>query len=656
MRFASDEIRRRYAEFAKEYADTPQGRTIASWLSSTEPKPEAPKVAEIAKPEAAKPETSKPENSRTEIPKPPEPAPAPPVAKPPEPVRVEPVVKPPPSSRRPSTPDKTKLDEAEAAVRKSFPIDQAKTSKAKADLARTLLQRAISGTRNEEFYVLLRMAQDLAAQGLDAKTAIESIDARAAAFDVDAMAEKVELFAKTNALGQNAVTWARASLEVAQQAVEAEEYDSALRLSERAEGLARGTNDRVLLDLARQRSREFTEFKREAEKARPSLRTLETKPDDPEANGIAGRFMCFFKDDWDRGLPMLAKGSDLGLKKLAEQDLSWPSTAVPQAAVGEAWAAQAEKESSGGKARVKARAAMWLDRAIPGLSGPAKALAERKRVSLGPASLTKNLRFLDLGDGSRIELVYVRSGVFTMGGVDAPVLGWEIDERPEHRIEISKGYYLGRVKVTRGMFAVFVKATGYKTDAEKVGRALGSPGGGAWAEMTGLNWQSPNFAQTDDHPVICVSWNDAKAFCDWASKKTGRGVRLPTEAEWEYACRAGTRTRWSFGDDEARLGDYGWYGGNAGGQTHPLGQKMPNAWSLYDTHGNAWEWCEDWAGPYQGDATDPTGPTAGDRRLLRGGGWHSQSAALRSAFRCPDDPAARSSDYGFRVAVSATSP
>jgi formylglycine-generating enzyme required for sulfatase activity len=128
---------------------------------------------------------------------------------------------------------------------------------------------------------------------------------------------------------------------------------------------------------------------------------------------------------------------------------------------------------------------------------------------------------------------------------------------------------------------------------------------------------------------------------------------LPTEAEWEYACGAGSTTIYSFGDSAASLGDYGWYGSNSGRRTHRVGEKKPNAWDLYDKHGNVWEWCSDWYGSYASTTeNDPTGPEAGSNRVYRGGGWYGGAGHCRSAYRDRGTPDYRRSYLGFRVASS----
>jgi len=254
---------------------------------------------------------------------------------------------------------------------------------------------------------------------------------------------------------------------------------------------------------------------------------------------------------------------------------------------------------------------------------------------------------LDLGDGITMDLVHIKPGAFTMGGSQAPAFEWQADSRPEHQVTLTKSYYMGKYEVTRKQFAAFIRATSYQTDAERSGIASGTLTDGSWGGIRGASWKDPVvFKQADTHPVVCVSWKDAEAFCDWATKKTGRRVNLPTEAEWEYACRAGTKTTWSFGGDGSAMEDFGWLRGNSAWMTHPVGQKKPNLWGLHDMNGNVWEWCQDWVARYTGDAVDPKGPPEGKQRSLRGGGFNFD---CESAFRAQDLPAHRNTHYGFRV-------
>jgi formylglycine-generating enzyme required for sulfatase activity len=166
---------------------------------------------------------------------------------------------------------------------------------------------------------------------------------------------------------------------------------------------------------------------------------------------------------------------------------------------------------------------------------------------------------------------------------------------------------------------------------------------------------NPSKFKGPQNPVEQVSWTEAVAFCRMlselpAEKSAGYVYRLPTEAEWEYACRAGTTTTYSFGDSESELGDYGWYDKNSGDTTHPVGGKKPNGWGLYDMHGNVWEWCQDWYGSYpSGSTTDPTGAASGSTRVNRGGSWLHYSGYCHSAYRSRDAPDYRHYSLGFRV-------
>jgi len=229
---------------------------------------------------------------------------------------------------------------------------------------------------------------------------------------------------------------------------------------------------------------------------------------------------------------------------------------------------------------------------------------------------------LDLGDRVTLKLVLIPAGKFLMG---SPETESDRSDKKEvqHAVTISEPFYLGVTHVTIDQYAQFEKDTGKKRPV-------------------------PRFKQTGDDPVVNVSWNDAQSFCMWLSKKTGETVDLPTEAQWEYACRAGTNTRFSFGEDDTDLDDYAWYARNSEKMTHPVGQKKPNAWGLYDMHGNVFDWCLD-----RYPAPDHYGPfAAGVLRLLRGGSYYSDPAACRSAFRgyiVEDTP---DMNVGFRVAVA----
>lgn len=164
--------------------------------------------------------------------------------------------------------------------------------------------------------------------------------------------------------------------------------------------------------------------------------------------------------------------------------------------------------------------------------------------------------------------------------------------------------------------------------------------------------------QDDNRPVEEISWEEAVDFCGKLSqipeeRQAGRVYRLPTEAEWEYACRAKSTTRYSFADEEGELGKYAWFQNNSGGTTQPFGKKLPNAWGLYDMHGNVWEWCSDWYGPYTNQpVVDPQGPPHGSARVHRGGSWNYSAWDSRSAMRSSSAPTYRNVFIGLRVAMS----
>jgi formylglycine-generating enzyme required for sulfatase activity len=166
---------------------------------------------------------------------------------------------------------------------------------------------------------------------------------------------------------------------------------------------------------------------------------------------------------------------------------------------------------------------------------------------------------------------------------------------------------------------------------------------------------NPSRFKGPQNPVETVSWNDCQDFFNKLNAKSGPGrgkFQLPSEAQWEYACRAASTSQYCFGDDVTRLGEYAWYDNNSGSKTHPVGEKKPNAWGLYDMHGNVWEWCQDWydGGYYaKSPMDDPAGPATGSNRVDRGGGWDAVAGRCRSAGRSYGGPGRRHCYLGFRA-------
>ena len=258
----------------------------------------------------------------------------------------------------------------------------------------------------------------------------------------------------------------------------------------------------------------------------------------------------------------------------------------------------------------------------------ARAEAQKKLAPLAFLTGEKQV-LLDLGNGVTMKLVLIPSGEFMMGSDKG-----DSDEKPVQRVRITKPFYMAVTEVTQEQ----------------------------WKAVMGAEpWSGKTYrGRSKDAPVNYVSWNDARDFCKKLSTRAGSTMRLPTEAEWEYACRAGSRTAYCFGDGTGRLGEYAWYEDNAedAGEDYPhrVGQKKPNAWGLYDMHGNVWEWCADWYDKdyYKSSPTDdPTGPRSGEYRVLRGGSWNYGPVDCRSADRVRCPPGFTSYCLGFRVAASA---
>lgn len=199
------------------------------------------------------------------------------------------------------------------------------------------------------------------------------------------------------------------------------------------------------------------------------------------------------------------------------------------------------------------------------------------------------------------------------------------DETPSHTVTITQGFWICQYEITQQQ----------------------------WMQVVGNN--PSRFVENPNNPVEQISWSDCQLFLEKINQIVGEGTfRLPTEAEWEYACRAGGTTAYNFGNDMSQISAYAWYAGNSEAKTHPIGEKRPNSWGIYDMHGNVAEWVQDWYDPAiyaAGAATNPYGPDTGVFRVRRGGAWSNHHSRLRSAVRDHDLPEMRTDMFGFRIVL-----
>ncbi len=583
---------------------------------------------------------------------------------------------------RAPVPDADARAEAAKLVRELFEqeYESAKTPAKQTALAEKLLEEAARSRDDATaYFVILRVARDMAVQAGDAKTALEAVDRIAGRYEVNASLMKVEtlLGASANArLPDARKAVAEAAIPLIRAAIAEDDFGSATRLVRKALDLARPSRDTALVKQMVAINREVVEAGKGYAALQQARAKLEEQPTDPEANLAVGRYLCVLKGDWEKGVPMLALGSDPVLRALAIRELEQSDSPNAQAALGDAWWDFAQKKTGQEKESFLLRAGYWYQQAEASLTSALAKAKVRKRLdeidklgrpiaeaSGGPPPAiapfdekqakglqlrwSKHLRLPVVETNSvGMKLVLIPPGEFDMGtsqeeielltneareqNIDQLYVNLLATEGPQHRVEITQPFYLGMCEVTQAEYQ----------------RVMGA--------------NPSRFQGSGGAPVDNVSWNDARQFCDRLSelpkeKAKGHVYRLPTEAQWEYACRAGTTTWFYFGNDLRRLGQYAWFTHNCGAMTHPVGQKMPNAWGLFDLHGNVWEWCADWiAQDYyaRSPRVDPSGPPSGTYRVLRGGSWLSKDPRfLRSAFR-PMHPLDPRPDYGLRVVMT----
>jgi formylglycine-generating enzyme required for sulfatase activity len=251
----------------------------------------------------------------------------------------------------------------------------------------------------------------------------------------------------------------------------------------------------------------------------------------------------------------------------------------------------------------------------------------------------KKPKMIRIMNSLSVDMVKIKKGSFMMGSDEYS------DEQPIHKVIIDYDFEIGKYPVTIAEYRHFAKE-----HPEHLPE---------WAEEgsdyhieTGNDEHYKKMNLSDNVPIMGVSWENATAYTEWLSDKTGLYYRLPSEAEWEYVCRAGTDTRWSFGDDEEELKYYAWYDDNSHGKTHIVGEKKPNPWGVFDMHGNVWEWCiDDYADNYKKTPIDGSAykNEQADSKVLRGGSWNSVAINSRSSYRGWGYPGIRSNNVGFRL-------
>jgi formylglycine-generating enzyme required for sulfatase activity len=593
------------------------------------------------------------------------------------------------------------LEKADKLAHEAFKdeLDKAKTAAQRVAVAMNVRKAARQGIADPaERFVLLRSARDIAAEAGDAAAAFAAIDDMAQTFAVDALAMKSETLAgmAEKVRPENRGPLVDAALELIPQAMEAENFDVAKELAAVAGSLAGKVHDRDLSQRARAAQKEVADGMKAAEAVAAARATLKDHPADPDANQALGQYQCFVRGEWAEGLKRLVAGSDEDLKALAQEDMQSAKTGPEQAAkLADAWWNLSRKASGKHREGMAQRAGTWYQQALDiGLPAgilhtrvekrlgeieklghgigelaagppPAKAPLDASHAQLLQARWGKYLKVpIVLTNSIGMRLVLIPPGEFEMGSPKELIQeelnvpndpDWMRDniraEGPRHHVRITHAFYLGVYPVTQGEYERVMGANPscFSATGKQKGKVAGQ--------------------DTKRFPVENVSWDGVAAFCGRLSELAGeRGAKrryaLPTEAQWEYACRAGSLGPWCFSaqadspvtpDGGGQLAEYGWFSKNSGWMTHPVGQKRPNAWGLCDVYGNVWQWCQDWlSGDYyrQSPADDPGGAPSGWGRVRRGGCFTWGARGCRSAFRFAAEQGQHDSDdQGFRVSL-----
>lgn len=556
---------------------------------------------------------------------------------------------------------------AEQVVREAFGKEttDATSPQAKVSLANKMIKTAIASKDNPSGqYVLFRSAANMAIAAKDLPLAWQAVEQAAEVFDFKLPATKLSLLQKL--VSETSDSRIRASYltyfdRLMTESFQNEAFETAQNATSGGVDLASKGKDAAAIGKWKAKQSELTNLLNEFQGLKEARARAASDPFDRASHQLVGKFHCFAKNDWSGGLAYLKDGTDRELTELASLELVPQADEKSRLLLADSWWAYADRQPELTKNNIIRRAKHHYEAVLPSLTG-LDAVRVSKRLDQ-----IKDIKAFELTSPARVDLRSVKGsdgddGKFILNSIGMKLVELDIGEftRGSSGQEISE--IIAAAK-SMGLVPWYYDRVGHEGYARKVAiskRLLI----GAY-EVTHDEYQKvmPNSERPSKdrlkRPVASVTWFDAVEFCTRLSANPTeasmrRRYRLPTEAEWEYACRAGSADRFPFGKNAEDLDLYAWTAKNSEESTHDVGTKRPNKFGVYDMLGNVDEWCADWydANAYKtGELKDPQGPTQGQWRSLRGGSFKHNWAICRSAARSYADPSVRSEKLGFRVVV-----
>jgi formylglycine-generating enzyme required for sulfatase activity/serine/threonine protein kinase len=653
-------------------------------------------------PKANSPETQSPKTAAKPV-SPPVSAPAPPAVEHHAQIPPAPVVGPAaPAAEMPKAKHAVPAEAIQKDLRRqlaeAYDLDRVRSSAEKLKLIKDLQDLAGKSKSEAEQYVLLHRAMDLASEAGDASLMLAIADRLAVDFDIQALAFKEEQlgrFAEEATDLSRVRSTIKASRELQEEAIRAERYDMAVSLATKAYRLGQKTFARDYRKETLDRKVELEKLQQRWQKIEESLAVIKQTPDDPTANLAVGRWYSVKRGDWDKGLPYLARSGDTHWQPLAKQEVQHlPTQPDDQVKLADGWWDLAQSLPPKDKPDVLVRSGAWYREALPNLASaiaktkvekrlaeiakldrplpiikfpmpeppPAIAPFDQKKAKEHQALWAKYLGVpVEMTNSIGMKFVLIPPGEFDMGATPEEI-AWAEEEAkkrpdgfsgfpylsgPQHRTRLTRPFYLGVYKVTQAEYEHVMKVNPSSFAATPMDASLFQPPlTSREKEIRERNVKTVAGVDTHRYPVNMVSWNECVEYCRRLSalpeeSAAGRSYQLPSEAQWEHACRAGTTSRWFFGDDPAKFEDYAWYRGSSA--MHPVGQKNPNPWGVYDLYGLVREYCADAFLNYSPEPlvqVDPSIPEGHGPKKVTRGTSNQPPSVCRSSTRSmtlPDD-------------------